>query len=59
MEHFHHIVIKGVKGNGKVDNIFLHRVRTSYGADHIEEDLTEVIGVLEQFTPDIILPDIG
>lgn len=58
-EHFHHIVFKGVKANGQVDNIRLARVRTSVGAEHIEEDLREVIGILENYDPDIILPDIG
>ena len=59
MEHFHHIVVLGIKSNGYWDVIHLEKVRTSSGAEHIEEDLRQIIQILYRYEPDIILPDLG
>ena len=59
LEHYHHIVIMGMKSNGDWAIIHLERVATSSGQEHIEEDLHQVINILERYSPDIICPDFG
>ncbi|MCT6889435.1 MAG: phage terminase large subunit family protein [Lactobacillus sp.] len=57
--HFHHLVVIGCRDNGVWDIIHLQQIAKSVGIEHIEEDLRQVIMVLNQFDPDIILPDLG
>ena len=56
---YHHIVTLGVRTDGQIDLMDLTRVPRSEGAEHIEEDLNLVVRKLNQYQPDLILPDRG
>lgn len=58
-QHYHHVVVLGCRANGIWDVIHLQRIVKSNGVEHLEEDLRQIIMLLNQFDPDIILPDIG
>lgn len=56
---FHHIVTLGVRNNGVIELMDLTRVPRSEGVEHIEEDLNLVTRKLNEYQPDLILPDRG
>lgn len=58
-EHFHSVVTLGVKPNGEIDLMDLTRIPRSEGIEHIEEDLNLVVRKINQYSPDIICPDLG
>lgn len=57
--NFHHIVTLGVRNNGVIELMDLTRVPRSEGVEHIEEDLNLVTRKLNEYQPDLILPDRG
>ena len=59
MEHFHHVVIMGMLPNGNIDIIGLKAVKRSEGVNELERDLHQVMAYLDQFNPDLIVPDFG
>jgi len=59
LEHFHHVVIMGMLPNGNIDIIGLKAVRRSEGVNELERDLHQVMAYLDQFNPDLIVPDFG
>lgn len=58
-EHYHNIVIMGMLPNGNIDIIGLKSVRRSEGVNELERDLHQVMAYLDQFNPDLIVPDFG
>lgn len=57
--HDHHLVTLGMKPNGEIDLMDLTSIPRSTDVEHIEEDLNLVVRKLNQYQPDIILPDLG
>ncbi len=58
-QHYDHVVTLGVRPNGRIDLMDIYRVQHSYGLEHIEENLNLIIRHLNQYEPDLILPDAG
>lgn len=58
-EHWHHIVLLGMTTRGTWDIIRLAKIPTSSGVENIERDLHQVIDILNQYNPDLIMPDRG
>lgn len=56
---FHSLVTLGVRPNGNIELMDLTQVPRSTGAEHIEEDLNLVVRKINQYQPDLILPDRG
>ena len=49
----------GMLPNGNIDIIGLKAVRKSEGVNELERDLHQVMAYLDQFNPDLIVPDFG
>lgn len=58
-EHYHHVVTLGMRSNGRIDLMDIYRVPRSTGVEHIEEDLNLVVRHMNEYQPDLILPDSG
>ena len=48
-----------MKPNGEIDLMDLTSIPRSTDVEHIEEDLNLVVRKINQYQPDIILPDLG
>lgn len=57
---WHHLVVTGIrKETGAWDNLAFYKVAASHGVEHIEEDFSRVVMILNQYDPDIVCADIG
>ena len=48
-----------MRSNGRIDLMDIYRVPRSTGVEHIEEDLNLIVRHMNEYQPDLILPDSG
>lgn len=56
---YHNLVVLGMTASGVWNIIRMEHIPTSNGIDNIEGDLRRVIDIINQYNPDMILPDTG